>query len=93
MTGTLKAVFAGLGAMLQGYGAYKTATACSVALRDVFKCEAQILTIHKEINDWTDKMDRHKSHHLEHLESLHDRLRFWKARANACDQRLQRAER
>jgi hypothetical protein len=93
MTGTIKAVITGTGTALYGYGLFKTATAVSVALRDVIRCEAQILTIHREINDWTAQMDPNFKPHATHLNALHERLRLWQARANAFDKRLQRAER
>ena len=93
MTKTITAVMTAAGAALQGYGMLKTATAVSVALRDVIRCEGQMLTIHEEINEWTNRMDKNNQYHHDHLRSLHDRLQLWQARANACDSRLRRTER
>lgn len=93
MTGTIKAIFTGLGAALHGYGLFKTASAVSVALRDVLRVEAQVLTIHNEINEWNRKKDRvDPEEHAVHLASLHRWLQRWEERAASCDQRLQRAE-
>jgi hypothetical protein len=90
MTKTITAVMTAAGAALQGYGMLKTATAVSVALRDVIRCEDQILTIHQEINEWTRKMDKNNKNHRVHLASLHSRLQLWQARADAFDQRLRK---
>jgi len=90
MIKTIQALATAAGAALQGHGMFKTATAVSVALRDVIRCEGQMLTIHEEINEWTNRMDKNNQYHHDHLRSLHDRLQLWQARADAFDQRLRK---